>query len=232
MNDQLTQQDSLSLSQISHELRTPVTLVNSYLQLFSSSHPEVKSFPYWEDIVENMDLLKELLGNLSQYNSSHSLQRQPLALDQLAKDLLASLAPVFARRRIRIHTCFPEKLPLIAGDGLKLRQVFFNLLNNAMDAMPQGGSITIGLSLRESSIHLTIKDTGEGIPPENRNSIFQPFVTSKRNGTGLGLPIVRRITEAHGGTVTFTSTQGVGTCFHLTFPALSGDTEGLPAENR
>lgn len=101
-----------------------------------------------------------------------------------------------------------------------------------MDAMPQGGSITLTLFQIKSQIHLKVTDTGEGIPPEKSASVFQPFVTTKKNGTGLGLPIVRRITEAHGGTIAFTSTPGTGTCFHLTFPALSAGTEELPAENR
>lgn len=232
MNNEITHRDSLSLSQISHELRNPVTLVSSYLQLFCASHPEVKTFPYWNEIMENMDLLRELLGALSHYNRSEQLQTQRLALDQLALDLLQSMKPVFQKRRIQVHTNFSENLPQIEGDPLKLRQIFFNLLNNAMDAMPQGGSITLTLFQIKSQIHLKVTDTGEGIPPEKSASVFQPFVTTKKNGTDLGLPIVRRITEAHGGTIAFTSTPGTGTCFHLTFPALSAGTEELPAENR
>ena len=232
MDKQITRRDSLSLSQISHELRTPVTLINSYLQLFCSSHPEVKTFPYWKDIMENMELLKELLGALSQYNRSEQLQRQPLALDQLASSLLLSMEPVFRERRIQGHTCFQESLPPMAGDALKLRQIFFNLLNNAMDAMPQGGTVTLKLFCQGARIHLTVADTGEGIPPEKLDSIFQPFVTSKKSGTGLGLPIVRRITEAHGGHVSAASPPGEGACFHLTFPALSAGTEESPAGTR
>ena len=120
----------------------------------------------------------------------------------------------------------------MAGDALKLRQIFFNLLNNAMDAMPQGGTVTLKLFCQGARIHLTVADTGEGIPPEKLDSIFQPFVTSKKSGTGLGLPIVRRITEAHGGHVSAASPPGEGACFHLTFPALSAGTEESPAGTR
>lgn len=221
-------QESFSLSQLSHELRNPVTLISGYLQLFSSAHPEVQEFPYWKDIVENTELLKELLSALSQYNRSFQLQREPLDFGELTESLLASMAPVFRERKAAICTCFQPGLPLINGDALKLRQVLFNLLDNSMDAMPQGGTITLRLYAQEKLLHAALTDTGEGISPAQAPRIFAPFVTCKKNGTGLGLPIVRRILQAHGGTVDFSSIPGQGTCFHFTLPVFSDGTEERP----
>ena len=216
--------DDLCLSH-SHELRNPVTLVSSYLQLFCAAHPEVQDFPYWNDITENMTLLKDLLASLSQYNRSQLLQCEPLHLDQMASSLIHSVKPDFEKKRIRLISDFQPDLPVINGDAIKFRQVFFNLLNNAADAMPDGGTITVKLWVSEDSLHLSVADTGEGIPKDRISTVFTPFVTYKRTGNGLGLPIVKRIAEAHNGTVSFQSTPGEGTCLLLTFPVFQDERE-------
>lgn len=218
-------QETISASQISHELRNPVTLVSSYLQLFCAAHPEVQDFPYWNDITENMALLKDLLASLSQYNRSQLLQCELLHLDQMASSLIHSVKPDFEKKRIRLISDFQPDLLVINGDAIKFRQVFFNLLNNAADAMPDGGTITVKLWASEDSLHLSVSDTGEGIPKDRISTVFTPFVTYKRTGNGLGLPIVKRIAEAHNGTVSFQSTPGEGTCFLLTFPVFRDERE-------
>ena len=111
-----------------------------------------------------MTLLKDLLASLSQYNRSQLLQCEPLHLDQMASSLIHSVKPDFEKKRIRLISDFQPDLPVINGDAIKFRQVFFNLLNNAADAMPDGGTITVKLWVSEDSLHLSVADTGEGIP--------------------------------------------------------------------
>jgi len=102
------------------------------------------------------------------------------------------------------------------GDQEKLAQALLNLCKNAIEAMPQGGTLIISGSRAESSVSLAISDTGMGIPKEL--NILEPFTTTKESGTGLGLAIVQQIISAHGGTLTYTSAPGEGTTFTIVLP--------------
>ena len=115
----------------------------------------------------------------------------------------------------------PTDLPLVMADRDKLKQVLLNLCKNAFEAMPEGGTLTVRLHNFGEHITLEVADTGMGIPAGV--DIFEPFVTTKSEGTGLGLPIVRQIVVAHSGTLTYTSEPSKGTTFTVTLPlALPG----------
>ena len=113
------------------------------------------------------------------------------------------------------------------GDRSRLEQVFANLIDNALQAMGQDGVLTLGCSFLPASenqparVHIAISDTGPGIAPELKERIFKPFYTTKKGGTGLGLPIARRIMNAHNGTLDLESYPGVGTMFIMTIPAVT-----------
>jgi len=117
---------------------------------------------------------------------------------------------------IQIERSFGARLPEIVADADKLKQVFLNLFKNAVEAMPEGGLLTIRGEPRERDVVVQVIDTGvgiaEGVDP------FEPFRTTKLEGTGLGLSIVKEIVVAHGGTLTYASQAGQGTTFNLTLP--------------
>jgi two-component system sensor kinase FixL len=121
-------------------------------------------------------------------------------------------------------------LPTIQADHLQLRQLFLNLLTNASDAMPQGGTLTMrattGALDAAEAVKIDFADTGEGISAENLKKIWDPFFTTKMEGkgTGLGLAICRRIVEEHGGTIDLESEPGSGTTVHIVFPATMNGT--------
>jgi len=115
-----------------------------------------------------------------------------------------------------------EVLPALAADPHQLKQVFLNLLINAVHALPDGGTITIDAAVQSGFAKIQIFDTGVGIDPVVLSRIFEPFFTTRREGTGLGLAIVRKIVAQHGGTIEAISTVGHGTCFTMTWP-LAGD---------
>jgi signal transduction histidine kinase len=120
----------------------------------------------------------------------------------------------------------PE-LPPVMADARQIEQAVGNLAQNALQAMPEGGRLTLGTRRVRDQVEITVRDTGPGVPEELRARIFEPFYSTKASGTGLGLPLVREITAAHGGQCSLESAPGEGSCFVLSLPLVTGV---LPAE--
>ena len=120
--------------------------------------------------------------------------------------------------RIRVSVDYPQNLPKIQGDAQQLQQVFFNLIKNAVQAMKDGGALDIRLSADDRDLSIAFHDTGSGISKDFFRQMFQPFQTAKPNGNGIGLTIVQRIVQDHGGRIDVASKAGEGACFTLVFP--------------
>ena len=156
--------------------------------------------------------LEPQLKALWTINPSHD----SVNLTSLIDEILRSDAVRLDTSGVRIDKDTVGELPMIQGDKQLLRHVFLNLFRNAVDAMPNGGVLTVRAVTRKRSLWLEISDTGGAIPPDL--DAFQPFTTSKPEGLGLGLAITRHIVEIHGGTIGYQSEPGKGTTFYLTFP--------------
>lgn len=210
----------LSLSKISHEIRNPVTLINGFLQLMASDHPEVHTWRYWNDIMENMAFLRELLTELSQYNNAGTLHRTEASPYQILSSVISSSTPSFEEKHIAISLEKLAPVPTFMLDGTKLREVFFNLFRNAAEAMPEGGEIHCAIDCDGDNVTITVADTGCGIPAEYMDDIFEAFVTHKKDGSGLGLAIASQVIKAHQGKISVSSTEGQGTEFTIVLPIL------------
>lgn len=204
-------------SRFSHELRNPLALVVSELQLLASRHPEVSDYNEWETIQDNLQYMQELLNEFSDYNNAGKLQRHPTDLEGYLKDVSAAVRPSMEYLDILFTLQVEPDLPRISIDRIKLRQVLLNLLRNAQDALPEtGGQIKIHAFLtKDHQVCISVADNGCGISSEQLPEIFQPFVTFKKNGSGLGLAIAKQIIEAHQGKLTVESESGKGTSFHI-----------------
>jgi signal transduction histidine kinase len=156
------------------------------------------------------------------------LRLQPTDLPYVVEELLAVEKVRYAARGIHVELDLSRNLPRLMLDVEKFRQALLNLCTNAADAMPEGGTLKLRGYSSNSSVSLEIIDTGIGIPAGL--DIFGLFTTTKPQGTGLGLPIVREIVSAHGGTVTYTSQPGTGTVFRLTLPLNRGTVSQAAAE--
>jgi two-component system sensor histidine kinase HydH len=121
-------------------------------------------------------------------------------------------------KRVQIKVVVPPDLPAARVDRNYFKQALLNLILNGMQAMPQGGGLTLEANLSRGTMVVSVTDTGDGIPEDILPRIFDPYFTTKTKGAGLGLPIARRIVEAHGGALTAESKVGQGTCFKITFP--------------
>lgn len=226
----LLESHRMDVSTISHEIRNPLTIVYSTLQLIESQHPEVKTFKHWESMHQDIEYMKELLEELSAYNNGECLSTAPIDTNTFFKTTALSFATSIIDTDIEFTSKIEPELPAINGDTIKLRQLILNLLTNARDAVTdrslteeKNGNhfrphINLEVCQYQSKLIATVTDNGCGMTNEQIENIFEPFVTHKKNGTGLGLAISSRVAKAHHGTLTAASTPCVSTVFTLTLP--------------
>ena len=212
-----------SISTIAHEIRNPLTLVSSALQVMEIQHPEVKDFSHWSQMHEDVDFMCSLLNELSSFNNSDSLHYSVFSIGQLLKNIAVSFAISLDEHdnHIEFSSDIAPDLHDFTGDKIKLEEVLLNILKNAQEAIPTDtlhGSIHMKAEQIADMLIIKITDNGCGISADHLESIFEPFTTYKQNGTGLGLSLSKRIIEAHGGTISVNSVPGKETLFTLRLP--------------
>lgn len=207
-----------TLSTISHEIRNPLTIVYSTIQLIQSQHPEVKTFKYWDSLCEDIVYMKHLLEELASYNHSASLSITEFDSRNFMNHLALSFASHCAESPVEFSSRIDSNLPVIQADSTKLREALLNLLSNARDAISQEGTITLDATYDDGFLFITIKDSGCGISAEELPHIFTPFASFKQGGTGLGLSITKNVLDAHNARIAVDSTLNSGTTFTVTFP--------------
>jgi two-component system, sporulation sensor kinase E len=145
-------------------------------------------------------------------------QLKPASLNEVVEKTLELLQPELENRGIQVHVRLAHQLPLTPIDVTQMQQVLVNLIKNAMQAMTRGGTLTLQTGEGSDGIWVSVGDSGGGIPQEQINRIFEPFYTTKKKGSGLGLMIVQRIVRSHGGTIELESQTGRGTVFRIRLP--------------
>jgi two-component system, sporulation sensor kinase E len=145
-------------------------------------------------------------------------QFKTLSLNQVVSETLDLLGPEMENRGLQIKTRLGRQLPLAPLDPVQIQQVLVNLIKNAMQAMTKGGTLTLQTGEGPDGVWVSVADTGGGIPQEQLNRIFEPFYTTKKKGSGLGLMIVQRIVRAHAGRIDLESQLGRGTTFRIWLP--------------
>ena len=206
------------LSKFSHELRNPLTTVYSTVQLIEMQHPEVKDFKYWSNLAHDLEYMNRLLTELSDFSKSERLQVSTFSFRALLEQISLSFAASIANSEVEYTSKISPSLHQITGDKTKLQEVFLNLLKNAYEASLPNKTIYLEASCDEYNIHIRIHDTGCGISEEQLGTIFDPFVTYKKNGSGLGLAICNNIIRAHGGSISVESALNKGTTFYVCLP--------------
>ena len=224
--ERVIDENRLILSRFTHELRNPLTLVRSTIQLIGSQHPEVVDYKYWNQLLSDVDDTVNLLNELSLYNHCDQLQLDEINFIQLIHQSVEGIEPLASNKHLSIHFTHDDQAPIFNSyscDRIKLKQVLTNLLKNAVEAATLNSTILVDLSLLTNSktnghyIQVSITNSGDPIPPENLAHIFEPFVTFKSNGTGLGLAISKRIAKLHQGDLLVSQTESAVT-FTLQLP--------------
>lgn len=210
---------------IAHEINNPLGgMQNCVRTLLKGIRDERQRIQYLTMLREGLGRIERTVGQLLTFARQPKPQLAPAQIAPLIRRCLALVEHELAAREIT-YVLPPElDLPPVLGDPHQLEQVFLNILKNAVDAMPAGGTITVSAGLREqeigSCVEIRFRDTGVGIPPQHLPRIFDPFFTTKDvgNGTGLGLSVSYGIVRAHGGSIDVTSEVGKGTTFIIALP--------------
>lgn len=219
---------SLLAASVAHEIGNPLNGLNLHLQLLRRLLDK-KGIPKKQKEASNLLAVAENeVKRLDQIIKSflHAIRpvnpiMAPVDIRLIIGEVLNFMAQEFEDRSITVKTLWPDRVPPVQGDANQLRQAFFNILKNALQAMPQGGGVNIECSVGEDYLEVSFGDTGPGIPPEQIGNIFNPFYTTKKDGSGIGLMIVERIIREHGAEFTLESHPGKGAVFMIKFPLVS-----------
>ncbi len=206
---------------MAHEIRNPLNSINLFAQILLSAEgldEENQSYVY--KITQEVERIDEILIHMLASNPNDNNKQQRIDLVEIIDKVLGDYQVRISRQQIDLNLNIDRKVPLIRFDALEVEKIFTNLIGNALDEMPDGGSLTIALQADVEKIIIMISDTGPGIETENIPRIFDPFFTTKEKGTGFGLSVVMRVVNNLGGRITVDSPPATGACFLIELPLL------------
>jgi signal transduction histidine kinase len=217
---------------VAHELNNPLTSVNGFVELVLEELPA--DSPHRSDlelVMREAQRARGVVRRLLDFSRPVENQRVRTDLNELIADVLALVRHLARTGGIQIELNLEEGLPWVSVDPGHIKQVVLNLAHNAIQAMPHGGVLTISTEILQNEsrwVVINVKDTGDGISPENLERIFEPFFTTRPagSGTGLGLSVSYGIVNEHGGSIEVESAPGKGSCFTITLPLESDQYSG------
>jgi PAS domain S-box-containing protein len=213
LKERLSQLGEMSAG-ISHELRNSISVISGYAKLLDKKVEESGRVAV-KAILEEVENINKIISELLSFARPTVLNMGRIDLERLIKETIRSVVDGNELVRVLINM---ETSISINADEVLLRQALTNLFINALDAMPEGGSLEIGAVPFHDKVEITIRDTGHGIPEDIRQKIFLPFYTTKEKGIGLGLALVQKIIVSHGGSIEVESKEGEGTLFRIILP--------------
>jgi len=235
IEDERTSSVLLLAAGVAHELGNPLNSLTIHLQLLERKLKKLKESKDTDSLTESVKVCRAEVARLDGIIANFLEAIRPRPPDLAETNLADVLAEVlrfqqreFADRGLVVEAETPATLPPVMADRNQLKQVFFNLTKNAMEAMQPGGRLKIKSRADDDSVYLLFGDSGAGIKQEDLARMFQPYHTTKPGGHGLGLMIVQRIMREHGGQVGLESKEGVGTIVTLQFPRKDRRVRMLP----
>jgi len=204
---------------VAHEIKTPLIVMGGYARRSLSNLKNQKLDPHdLEIILSEVERLEKLVSQILDYPKEAKLFLAKHDLNRILRETLEVLEEKLKSSNIQLKTKFSKDIKEVELDSQRIKQVLFNLIGNAIEAMPQGGSLTITTQKKKNSVKLEIEDTGKGITDEGMKNLFIPFYTNKPRGSGLGLAVSKKIIADHNGAIEVQSQVNVGTKFTILLP--------------
>ena len=213
-------------SGVAHEVRTPLGAIQGAAEILGEDFPEGHPRrPFFEILLEEIGRLKRVVEDFLDLGRPIPLNPRPVALAEAVREVFQSLGPEAARVGVELHNHAQEEA-VVRADPLRLHQALANLVLNGLQASPSGGSLTVRTEGAPGFWTVLVEDEGPGLPPGEEGRIFEPFFTRRKEGTGLGLALVKQIAQAHGGSVEGRNRPGGGSVFALALPVSDAPLEG------
>jgi len=206
---------------VAHEVRNPLGIIRASVQLMEDSECDRQRVTSAAQVIkQEIDRLDRVIKALLDFGRPAAPTMRPVAVEQVLEDV-ALFSTTFAKRsHVKLVHHYAAGVPDVMGDPEQLKQVFVNLISNAVQAMPGGGTLSVTTGHENGFVFVAFRDTGGGIPADVLSKVFDPFVSMRDDGTGLGLTIVHRIVDDHSGHMEVTSEPGEGTTFTVWLPAI------------
>lgn len=204
---------------IAHEINNPLQAVQNCLHLAGRRALSEDQREYYLRMAQaEMERLMNTVQRMLDFYRPGAVDRKPQDMNELVKLVVALTERQIKEHHIDLHMKLARRAPQVLVVGDQIQQVFLNLILNAMEAMPEGGDLFIDVQNVKKDVEVTIEDTGPGISLSERQRIFEPFISTKEDGLGLGLAVSYGIISAHGGNLDLTPGRGQGACFRVTLP--------------
>ncbi len=210
-------------AEFAHEVGTPLNLISGHVQLLQTSSPkESKDAARLQTITAQIERIERIVREMLDRTRFGASEHSPINLNELLQKTFDAVEPTLEENRVELKIDLAENLPLVSGDADRLQQVFLNLVNNALDAMPAGGKLEISTAYEANKIIVEFADNGAGMDEGTSAKIFQPLFTTKERGrgTGLGLFVVNQILQEHEAEISVESKPQKGTKFRLLFQTM------------
>lgn len=231
--DALNRSEKLvSLGQVSagmaHEIRTPLTSIKLFVQSLETTIPaDDETKKDFALVKKEIDRMEDIINRFLDFARPAEPKFEDVNINNILSEAITLIKTRLKDDKVAINTEYDDNIPLIMGDIKQLKQVFLNMLLNSVEAMPDGGKITVATNMMNLSddqkklVKITIADTGCGIEADKIKYIFDPFFTTKEHGTGMGLSIAFTVIEQHGGMIEVDSKRSKGTTFTIYLPILT-----------
>jgi signal transduction histidine kinase len=224
MKDRMLQSERLAavgntVTHIAHEIKNPLLIIGGFArQLIKTPGLDDKARRKLSIMAEEVSHLEDMVAEMRDFVRRPAAHKRVGQLASAIQTALELFQDTFAARHITVRRVEATPLPPVSFDPQQMHQVLINVLQNALEAMPRGGVVTVCSRVRGPYAEISVTDTGEGMFPEVVANIFQPYFTTKEKGTGLGLAICQNIVQGHGGRMVAKSTLGQGSTFTIQLP--------------
>lgn len=204
---------------VAHEVRNPIVAIGGFARRISEKLPLGNPLHVYVDhIVREVERLENMVNEIINLKTIVISIRDQVNIEETVSAALKDAELVLAEKKIKVYKKFAPEIALLKGDRKNLQGAFFNVIENAVEAMQEGGSLTIEIEFAEKRIIVSIADSGKGIPGGEISRVIRPFYTSKMTGAGMGLAMVHHIVSLHGGDVNISSKKGAGTKVAIGLP--------------